>query len=516
MIAPSALREFVCRSLDEFDWMKSASPADIDEEYNSVKVETQTAPMLHQKVCLLIGTAYSRFLFFLDCGTGKSKIALDLIRHMRGRGCARALVLVPNRSNIETWLAEARKHQPSLSVAELTTLEDSVDVSVALYSKIVRLATTPRRVNGKQKWVITQSKLDELCEQFDGLILDESTAVKNTTSLTFRVCKELGGSVSYCYGLTGTPHGRDAMDLWGQFRVVDGGETLGAHIGLFREALFAKTERMRIRVKGRYVPIYDYTLPKANNKVLNRMVKHRSIRYEASECIDLPAVVESRSPFVMGEHAREQYGEMLSLARQEEDGERIRNSFTAMRQVASGFRYITFEDEDREAVELDAVNERLEALSGLVESIPGKRKLVVFFEFLYSGGIICDRLTKDGVKCASVYSGSKNLDRTLKAFADPDNELRALVVNNKSGSFGLNLQVANYLVFYETPVSPIVRKQASRRIIRHGQDRSVFVYDIVARNSIDLRILQMLQEGKNLLEEIINGRCSFEDKADTR
>jgi len=193
------------------------------------------------------------------------------------------------------------------------------------------------------------------------------------------------------------------------------------------------------------------------------------------------------------------------------DGERIRMNFIAMRQVASGFRYITPDDGDREALEMDATNERLEALSGLVESIPTSRKLVVFFEFLHSGGTICERLNADGVKCAAVYSGSKNLNATLRKFAEPDSDLRALVVNNKSGAFGLNLQVANYLVFYESPVSPIGRKQASRRVIRHGQNRSVFVYDIVARNSIDARILFMLQEGKNLLEEIINGRCSFAD-----
>jgi len=88
---------------------------------------------------------------------------------------------------------------------------------------------------------------------------------------------------------------------------------------------------------------------------------------------------------------------------------------------------------------------------------------------------------------------------------------KVLVANSKSGGAGLNLQVANYAIFYESPVSPIVRQQAERRCHRDGQQHStVFLYDLYVAHSIEEKILRYLSQGEDLLKAVVDGRESLE------
>ncbi len=89
---------------------------------------------------------------------------------------------------------------------------------------------------------------------------------------------------------------------------------------------------------------------------------------------------------------------------------------------------------------------------------------------------------------------------------EPD--CRILVANSVSGGTGLNLQIANYVIFYESPVSPIHRLQAEWRCYRAGQTKAVFIYDLVVAESVDEKILEFIKEGKNLLSTL----CSPENK----
>ncbi len=516
MIAPSAIKKFLNRQLDDFNFLKGLPSKVVSRELTDAKVEevigSATKSMLHQKVCLIAGTAHRRFLFFLDMGTGKSKIALDLIQyHRTGGEVKRALVLVPNRANVQGWIDEAKKHHPNLVVKELRSagdIKEPADVYVSLYLRVCRMICIDEaKPGGGRRWAIDPRLVKEFAGWFDALILDESTAVKNPQSLVFRTCNGISKQVSVCYALTGTPHGRNPQDLWAQFKVVDRGETLGETLGLFREAFFTKQQKMTLYKRGRQIRIFDYHLTRDKAEKLSRVIRHRSIRYETEECVTLPKKVYSRVPFVLGEGAGEQYRTIIESV-YERDADEVRRTFTGMRQAVGGFAYVRPTDEEREVVEFDIVNERVEALLGVVRGIPDTAKFIVFHEFLHSGDLISKAFDKEKVGHGRIFSGTKNPEQVLKKFHDDPN-CKSLVMNNQSGAFGLNLQVANYAVFYESPVSPIVRSQAEHRIHRVGQERPVFYYDLVALNSIDDRIRSMILEGKDLLDEIINGRAKL-------
>jgi SNF2 family DNA or RNA helicase len=79
------------------------------------------------------------------------------------------------------------------------------------------------------------------------------------------------------------------------------------------------------------------------------------------------------------------------------------------------------------------------------------------------------------------------------------------MVGSSAVAFGLNLQVANYTVFFESPDSLIVRQQMERRTVRPGQTKQTFIYDLVTRNSVEQKILDSLVAGRNLHERLIRG-----------
>lgn len=514
MIAPSAIKAFINRELDSFDDLKKLPSKTLDKECAEIikTVGSKTKPMGHQKVCLLIGTAFLRFLFLLDMGTGKSKIALDLLQYHKRTGVIHkpSLVLVPNKANIQVWIDEANKHHPHLNVCDFHDVdqlqdEKDVDIFVSLYVRVSRFVCKGGSAGGGgNKWTIDYNYLKDFADNFDAMILDESTAIKNSQSIVHKVVNKISDSVISCYALTGTPHGRDAQDLWGQFKVVDKGETLGPTLGLFREAFFRKVQTRVIYHKRRRIPIYNYFLTKESTVLLNKTIKHRSIRYETDECLSLPSVTHNLIRFIPSSGATDQYNRLMEGV-QQQDKETLSKTFTTMRQILSGFSYIRPTDEERQVLHFDKVNERLVTLLSIVENIPSHSKFVVFHDFIHSGDAIQELFKEEKIKHERVFSGTKDMKKVLKNFNDND-KCRAIIINNASGAFGLNLQVANYAIFYESPVSPIVRSQAEKRIHRAGQEKKVFYYDIVATYGVDLRIREMIMQGKNLLEEIINGR----------
>jgi SNF2 family DNA or RNA helicase len=140
----------------------------------------------------------------------------------------------------------------------------------------------------------------------------------------------------------------------------------------------------------------------------------------------------------------------------------------------------------------------------LIDELPETEKLVVFNEFLHSGDVIVDALKERGIGHARLCSKTTDKGGELRRFLN-DPPCRVFVVNSQSGALGLNLQTAHYVAVYESPVSPIVRQQLEARCLRQGQTETVFIYDLVCKNTIDQRILGFLAEGRDLFRALVEG-----------
>jgi SNF2 family DNA or RNA helicase len=520
-IAQATRKAFVERKLDSCHWMKELSEAKVDRMLAKLDPPPvfHTKPYLHQKVLFLIGLHYPHYLPLLDMGLGKSKIMLDLISYRkRIKKFKRAIVMVPNVANIESWLDEVRIHAPRLKATGLfggsadrrRTIEfiDDSDIFIINYAGLVHMLSERQLKPGKRKGgTLRPSKkmCSEFIKEFDTIILDESTAVRHKGTLAFRICSFLARRCEYRYALTGTPFGRDPHDLWGQFYVIDRGATLGATLGIFRECFFDSSVN--------YFGGYEHKFDRKLEGLLHRTIQHRSISYQSDELsyLNLPPAVFTKRRVKMTKEVEHLYKtgvQEIQYAAKLGQRMQIERHFMQLRQLASGFLYQGKKNEDdpgpKQVVDFDP-NPKIEALLEIVDSMPPKSKMVLFNEFVHSGDLISQALKAAKVGHARLYSGTKDATKEVKTFKlDP--KCRVFLINSQSGAFGLNLQNANYCVFYESPVSPIVRKQAERRCHRIGQKNRVFYYDLICKGSVEERILGFLREGKNLFEALIRGK----------
>ena len=133
-------------------------------------------------------------------------------------------------------------------------------------------------------------------------------------------------------------------------------------------------------------------------------------------------------------------------------------------------------------------------------------KIVIFTQFKRMLDIIKERLEKEGYKVASVFGGMKQEERQkqIELFTNT-NEYNIIVGTDAIGE-GVNLQVANYLLHFDLPWNPSKLQQRTARIYRIGQQNMVNIIYLIAENTIELRILEILQEKKDLFDQLIEGK----------
>lgn len=464
----------------------------------------------HQKLGFLLGTAYPQFCFFYDMGSGKTVLALELLRYWWQCGrLRRALVFVTSDKAFPTWEKQLKTWNidlPSISlsagssVLKWQMLEDFKEGLIFItYPGAV--AMTSHRVKskrGKNKMQLDPKLVKKLAQSVDAIILDESTKCA-WESLTSKLCAKLCQSAQFCYALAGRPFGRDPTMLWRQLFIVDGGQTLGETLGLFRAAFFSETDNPWAKYAK------DYTFKKKMMPELMRIVQHRSISYSAEECIDVPEFQSIIEEVSLPEEASVYYQKVVDqIIEARGNLELMKNAFLRMRQLSSGFLGFR-NDESGERVEIAfAENPKLDRLLELIEAMPDDQGAVIFYSFTASGRRITKELEALGYDVMWLWSGTKDAQGALRKFQS-DPKQRIAVINEKVGAYSLDgLQdKASYIYFYESPLGCIDRSQAEKRLVRQGQQRKVFIYDLVVRGTGDSKILQYHREGKELFRELM-------------
>lgn len=511
MIPKSAIRAFLKRERNDWSWYKDLT----DEELAARCAKLPVRPPIwnklkrHQKQGLLLGIRLRRLAYWYSTGTGKTLMVLALLRYFQAKGkLHRALVLVPNLSNKAEWAQEIEKHTSRLTYRVLdgplqgrwdALLAGKEAVYLDTYAGFARLMSMPhpkKRIGGL---TVDHDKVEELGPLLDMIVCDESSqgGLGNHNSMTYRIMRKLShlNPNALVALLNGTPFGKDPTPLWPQMFVVDKGETLGESLGLFREGLYTEVE-------GKFTK--EWVFEPASAGKLHNMLKHRSLHYQADEA-DLPAVVRITKNVGMGREAELVYNKALaSLRAARGNVQALKNEFLRMRQLSSGFLGYK-DDEAGKSAQLEfPYKPKLELLLSLLSSVVDQHKAVVFNEYTFSGSMICRELKKLGIKHARIYGGTKDVAAELRAFTK-DESCRVLVVNHQAGGLGLNLQVAKYCIYFESPCSPRVRIQSEARVHRQGSahDR-VYIYDLVA-SDVDLALLAMHKEGRSLLDAILKG-----------
>lgn len=510
VVAKDLVSNYLNRPLEEFDWIKRVPRDALLEQINGFKFTSASDPAwLHQLQCFILGLELQEFLFFMDMGGGKTSLMLALFRWYRQhKGLERMLVLVPKEVNIQSWIDEIEIHAPDLSYVVLVgktedrraLVQQDADLFLINYPGLQTLMTelvdVPRKK--KRKREINPKMAAAFAKRFGMVVLDESHKLGNMHSLTYRECRYFTKFTPLRYALTGTPFGRDPTQLWSQFHVVDNGETLGDTLGLYRAAFF--------NAKERYWGGVEYTFDERMKEELHRVIKNRSIYYRDGEFSDLPPLPKPkiiRCPFSV--EASRQYKNVVRQIKESHGSlDELKSSFVRMRMCTSGFLSVKSDIEGRLTMYFDE-NPKLDALEEMLDGIPLDTKAIIYHDYVLTGKMICKMLRRNKLSYATLNGQTKDTMAEMRKFLH-DDRVRYLVANNESGSTGINPQhVASYVIFYESPVSPITRKQAVKRVHRSGQKKRVHIYDLVVPNSVDEKILTFLGEGADLFDAVVAG-----------
>lgn len=320
--------------------------------------------------------------------------------------------------------------------------------------------------------------------------------ISNHASLTYKIVNLLCEKARFRYGLTGTPFGHAHERLWSQFYAIDRGDTLGRTLGIFRAAFFNE--------KQNHFGGYEYTLKARMKDKLSEVIKNRSLWYSADECLTLPDKTYIKRYVSFPKEISAYYKKAIEdLKASRHDYKLVENIFLQMRMLSSAF--ISYKDSDgiKDRISFKD-NPKLDLVIDLLNEFPEDDKVIIFNEFIYSGDILEAALKKEKIPYARLYSGTKKPEEEIRRFKE-DKKCKVLICNSSSGGEGLNLQVSNRILFFELPVNPIIFYQAHKRVDRQGQNKKVFFYYLLMKQSFDDKMLKALQDGNDNMLSILEG-----------
>jgi hypothetical protein len=512
-ILKRAIERFLVRPLESHDWIKKVKRAELWEAIDDLRPRPDFDETMfkHQLACFLLGVAYPQFCFWLDMGTGKTRLTLELLRWFYRAGMIkRAIIFITSDKAYPTWAKQIRRFEIGLPYQLLAgkttekwrTLEEFDDGLLFISYPGAVYMTSSKEVKKKRKNKKRGVDLKLVKRFVDGVgsfVLDESTRASGN-SLTNRLITLMRKEVRIRYALAGRPFGRDPTLLYTQHKLIDGGETLGDTLEMFRAAFmtgskhpFAKSEHVK-----------KWKFDKSKKDDLARMIRHRSITYAAEECIDLPKWIPIREEVEFPLEAQEYWNAAVeSIKKSKGNLQATKNIFLRMRQLSSGF--IGFKDDETGAkaqVEFDD-NPKFDRLMELLDEMPDDRKAVIFYDFTFSGRKIYEALSDLSRRPIWLWSGTKDYEKDLHNFENKD-WCGPAILQNRVGAYSLDgLQVANYSYFYESPVAAIDREQAERRLRRQGQRFKVFQYDLIVKGSADAKVLQYHKEAEGLMKALL-------------
>lgn len=528
VISKYAIEAYLDRPMEDFRWMKAKTHAELDGVLSDLSPRPyfDNGPLdLHQKAGFLLGMSHRSFYLQYDMGLGKTRIALELFKYRFEAGEADVgIVFAPTDTIISSWREEINKWMPDLPYLNLVGLNTAEKreafnsfkrgLVLVTYPGFLWMMTELKpklnkagKKTGKQELDYVDRFINQVGRKVRFMILDEATQISNQKTTIFVIMRRLAKMIDYRLLLAGRPFGRDPIDLWSQYYIVDRGETMGPTLELFRAAFYDEKDKFGNDPRknngfrrSKFSFAKEYTLKPSMVDELSRFLNNRALYYEASEAIDLPPEVERAKTAPLPEAQVRYYEALLKRVRSEGVQE---NTFLRMRQLSAGYINIKEEDGSKEEIRFPE-NPKLDLLLDCLDEIPPGKQAIIYTEFTQSGRIIHEALTKLGIPHGWVHGGTTNYDEIKHTFdTTPGYHILA---NWKKLGVGVNAQAASYVIFFESPTDPEKREQCKRRARRRGSielHSRIFMYDLIITGSKDQAILDSIEKGDDLYRAVM-------------
>lgn len=415
-----------------------------------------------------------------DMGLGKTLQVLSFLQQQANKGRGTNLIVVPT-TLLFNWENELKKFTPNLKAlyyygADRTRNTDefkNYDLVFTSYGVLLRDIQFLSRF------------------RFNYAVLDESQAIKNPASHRYKAACLIDANNKIA--LTGTPIENSTFDLFAQMSFVNRG-FLGA-VKKFKESYVIPIDK-----DG------NEAIASELNKIINPFILCRTKEKVASELPDrtesvLYCEMETAQRRVYDAY-RNDYRDRL-LNKIEEDGigkskMMVLEALTRLRQICDSPVLLDSE----EVAENQSV--KINELVRHITEKTGKHKILVFSQFVRMLGLIRDELDKLNIEYEYLdgQSSSKQREQSVSNFQENDS-LRVFLISLKAGGTGLNLTAADYVFLVDPWWNPAVENQAIDRCHRIGQDKKVFAYRMICKDTVEEKILDLQNKKKKIAGDII-------------
>jgi len=452
------------------------------------KFPYKTTPYEHQRNALNQSAEKTQWAYFMEMGTGKTKVTIDNMAYLfLQRKITAALIIAP-KSVYTNWETEIEVHMPDVikykifkwnldKPKDYFSLEESKDLKIFLIN--VEALSTKRGFEGCVEY-LSKNKLNFVA-------LDESTTIKNRSAKRTKNILALQKLSLVRRILTGSPITKSPLDLYTQCQFLSP-ELLGFSSYLAFRNRYAEMTDIPVG-SGRYISVPKYY---KRLEELETKLKQFSTRIRKDQCLDLKPKVRQKRYIELEGDSKKIYERLRTsaLAIVEDSTISFSNKLTEiikLHQVCNGFS----KDDDGQILELHKA--KINALDEILEETDGK--VIIWANYIYNIKEIISFLEKKYGKesVVSIY-GAIDVQTRKKAVEkiQKDSKVRFLVGNPTTGGFGLTLTAVNTVIYFSNNYNLEVRMQSEDRAHRMGQKGTVVYIDIVAKNTLDEAIMKSL------------------------
>ena len=461
----------------------------------------------HQLATIERANTEDEFGLLWDPGTGKTATTINILRHKFNdrKRFLKTLIFTPPVV-LKNWRQEWLTHSK-------VTPEQIVILTGSQKQRVKTFLQTS--ANSPKIYVTNYEALlmGDLFKEFErwvpeAIVWDESHRCKDPKTKRTKAAIVLSDLARYKYILSGTPVLNSHMDLFAQFRILDGGETFGKNFFGFRaEYFYDKNAGMP---KQRYFP--DWRIRPGAVERINAKLFKKCTRVVKEECMDLPPMVKKTIEVGMLPEQARMYEDMRkNLVAYMKDkacvAQLALTKALRLMQITSGFAKM----DDGSEIRFKG-NPKQEALKELLEELtPGHKVIVwaVFKENYAQIKEVCEELKIQYVEVHGEISNAGKFEAVDRFKSDPS--VRVFLGHPGSGGIGINLVAASYSIVYSRTFSLEQDIQAEARNYRGGSKEAghakITRISVVTSNTIEIEVVKRLankeQIGESLLHDLV-------------
>jgi SNF2 family DNA or RNA helicase len=461
----------------------------------------KSKPFAHQSKALEMSWDKEVFAYFMEMGTGKSKVLIDNIAILYNAGKINGALIIAPKGVYKNWFdSEIPNHLPDYVEKKMglwktdpnaKDLKPLFSTGAELHILIMNVEafSTKKGVDFAKKFLSCHKTI---------IGIDESTTIKNPMAKRTRAIIELGLKCKFKRILTGSPVTKSPLDLFSQCYFLS--PFLLGHESFYTfKTRYAITKQ--VNVSGRMIQL---VVGYRNLPELSEKVKPFSYRVLKDDCLDLPKKTYMKRIVQLTDEQKRLYKTMKEKAIAFLNGKMVSTAavitqLMRLHQITCGH----FKSDDGDVQ--DVKSNRLNELMDVLEEVEGKA--VIWAHYRYDIEKIVESIIKQyGENSVVTYYGDTSTeDRQLaiKKIQDPNSPVRFIVGTPQTGGYGITLTGASTMIYYSNGYDLEKRQQSEARIDRIGQEKPMTYIDIIAEGTVDDKIVQSLRKKVNIATEIM-------------